>query len=508
MSGRSWGLVVVLCTAVALTADDKEPPGKQVPKRFEKEVKIKVEMDYLLYLPKGYEKGDKEWPLVLFLHGAGETGTELEKVKAHGPPKLVAAGKEFPFILVSPQAQRFGWDPATLNSLLDEVTATYKVDKDRVYVTGLSMGGMGTWALAASRPDRFAAIIPICGAGNPSDAKKLKDLPIRIYQGGKDPVVRPQTAEAMHKALKEAGAKDVELKVYPDAAHDSWTETYDNPKVFEWLLAQKRVATPAGKEEKPMAPQKEAAPPKGFDTRRDTIERGKVDTVEYESKSVGAKRRAVVYTPPGYSKDVKYPVLYLLHGIGDDESGWTKKGAADVILDNLFADKKLTPMIVVMPNGRASKDVTISTPWDKQFPAFEAFEADLLTDLIPYIERTYSVKADREARALAGLSMGGGQSLNFGLKHLDTFAWVGGFSSAPNTKPAGELIKDPTEAGKKLRLLWVSCGDRDGLMKVSRAFHDTLEEKKVPHVWQVDTGGHDWGVWKVDLFQLAPRLFR
>ncbi|QJW99051.1 alpha/beta hydrolase-fold protein [Frigoriglobus tundricola] len=507
MITRAWVVLALIGTAVPLAAGDKQPPGKLEAKRFEKEVKVRVEMDYLLYLPKGYESGDKKWPLVLFLHGGGETGTDLEKVKIHGPPKMVAAGTEFPFILVSPQTRRFGWDPTTLHALLDEVTATYRVNKDQVYVTGMSMGGMGTWALAASKPDRFAAIVPICGGGNPADAKKLKDLPIRIFQGGKDPIVRPQTAEAMLKALKDAGAKDVDLKVYPDAGHDSWTQTYDDPKVFEWLLAQKRVAAPGEKEPKP-ATEKAPAPPKGFDARRDGIDRGKTETVEYESKAVGAKRAAVVYTPPGYTKDTKYPVLYLLHGIGDDETGWTKKGAADVILDNLNADKSVAPMIVVMPNGRAAKDVTVQTPWEKQFPAFEAFEGDLLGDLIPFIEKHYSVKAGRESRALAGLSMGGGQSLNFGLKNLDTFAWVGGFSSAPNTKAVGELIKDPTDATKKLRLLWVSCGDRDGLMKVSRAFHDALEEKKVPHVWQIDAGGHDWTVWKTDLYQLAPHLFR
>ena len=183
--------------------------------------------------------------------------------------------------------------------------------------------------------------------------------------------------------------------------------------------------------------------PKGFDTRRDGIERGKLETVEYDSTTVGVKRKAQVYTPPGYSKDQKYPVLYLLHGIGGDENEWTRGGAANVILDNLYADKKAVPMIVVLPNGRASKDLTPRDPIPKQSPAFAAFEQDLLTDLIPFIEKTYSVKADRESRALAGLSMGGGQSLNFGLSHLDTFAWVGGFSSAPNTKKVGRPGEGP-----------------------------------------------------------------
>jgi enterochelin esterase-like enzyme len=248
--------------------------------------------------------------------------------------------------------------------------------------------------------------------------------------------------------------------------------------------------------------------PKGFDMQRDNIERGKVETVEYDSKTVGAKRPMLVYTPPGYSKDRKYPVLYLLHGIGDDETGWVKKGSADVVLDNLYADKKLVPMIVVMPNGRAATDVTVNTPWDKQAKAFEAFEDDLLKDVIPYVDGHYAVQADREHRALAGLSMGGGQSLNFGLKHLDTFAWVGGFSSAPNTKPAADLVTDPGDAAKKLRLLWVSCGDQDRLMDISKKFHEALEEKKAPHVWHVDSGGHEWPVWKNDLYLLSQMLFR
>jgi enterochelin esterase-like enzyme len=254
----------------------------------------------------------------------------------------------------------------------------------------------------------------------------------------------------------------------------------------------------------------ELAPaPTGFDVRRDGIERGKVETVEYESKSVGVKRKAVVDTPPGFSKDVKYPVLYLLHGIGDDETGWTKKGSADVILDNLYADRKLVPMIVVMPNGRASAEPAPANPFGgNPFQAYGAFDQDLLKDLIPFIESRYPVRADREHRALAGLSMGGGQSLNFGLKHLDTFAWVGGFSSAPNTRPAAELVSNPSDASNKLRLLWVSCGDQDRLMGISRSFHTALDEMKVPHVWQVDSGGHTWPVWKNDLYLFTQRLFR
>ena len=250
------------------------------------------------------------------------------------------------------------------------------------------------------------------------------------------------------------------------------------------------------------------APPKGFDSGRDDVAKGKLETIEYDSKTVGLKRKAQVYTPPGFSRDQKYPGLYLLHGIGGDEYEWTRGGAANVILDNLYADKKAVPMIVVLANGRASKDLTPRDPIPRQSPAFAAFEKDLLEDLIPFIEKTYPAKSDRASRALAGLSMGGGQSLNFGLAHLDTFAWVGGFSSAPNTKRADELVKDPADAKKKLKLLWVSCGDRDSLMRISRGFHEALEEKQIPHVWHVASGGHDFRVWKADLYHFAPLLFR
>ncbi|MEI6232903.1 MAG: alpha/beta hydrolase-fold protein [Planctomycetota bacterium] len=251
------------------------------------------------------------------------------------------------------------------------------------------------------------------------------------------------------------------------------------------------------------------APPDGFDARRQGIEHGKLETVEYDSTTVGVKRKTRVYTPPGYSKDQKYPVLYLLHGIGGDENEWARDGAPDVILDNLIAEKKIVPMIVVLPNGRASKDVKPRDPIPMQIQPFAAFEKELLTDLIPFIEKAYSIKTDRESRALAGLSMGGGQSLNFGLSHLDTFAWVGGFSSAPNTKPPADLIKDPAEATKKLRLLYVACGDKDGLFKISQGVHTMLDEKKVPHVYHVISGGqHNYKLWKGELYHFAQLLFR
>jgi enterochelin esterase-like enzyme len=259
--------------------------------------------------------------------------------------------------------------------------------------------------------------------------------------------------------------------------------------------------------------------PHGFDIRRANVERGRVETVEYDSKATGGKRKMVIYTPPGYSKEAKYPVLYLLHGAGDDETAWTRKGSAAAILDNLYADKKLVPMMVVMPNGNARPpSLPGAAPSQGNPPATpggqpgrrrgmgrkSAFEPDLLKDIIPYVESHYAVKSGPENRAVAGLSMGGGQALNIGLKHLDTFAWVGGFSSAIFGGGGNLVPADST----KLRLLWLSCGDVDRLMSSSKAFHTSLEEKKVPHVWHVDSGPHDWPVWKNDLYLLSPMLFR
>jgi predicted peptidase len=227
--------LTILATTMGL-AVSADPAGKQEEKHFEKEITIKVGLNYLIYLPDGYEKEDKPWPLVLFLHGAGESGKDLNMVKVHGPPKMIAAGKSIPAIVVSPQSPRGGWDVNTLNALIDDVVASHKVDKDRIYLTGLSMGGFGTWALAAAHPEKFAAIVPICGGGTPDDAKKMKDLPIWVFHGAKDKAVPLARSEAMVKALKEAGAEQVKFTVYPNAEHDSWTETYNNQEMWDWLF--------------------------------------------------------------------------------------------------------------------------------------------------------------------------------------------------------------------------------------------------------------------------------
>ncbi|WP_236025373.1 sialate O-acetylesterase [Flavobacterium geliluteum] len=250
--------------------------------------------------------------------------------------------------------------------------------------------------------------------------------------------------------------------------------------------------------------------PIGYDQLNSNIASGKVESISYNSKTVGSLRKATVYTPPGFNKKKKYPVLYLLHGIGGDEKEWLNGGNPQIILDNLYAEAKIEPMIVVMPNGRAMKDDSASgnIMAPEKIEAFAAFEKDLLNDLIPFIEKKYPTYKDSEHRAIAGLSMGGGQSLNFGLGNLDQFAWVGAFSAAPNTKMPEELLPNPEEAKKKLQLLWISCGDNDRLIDNSKRTHDYLDKNEVPHIYYIEPGVHDFKVWKNGLYMFSQFLFK
>lgn len=237
--------------AALVHAEEFDPQLMQKRCLFTSQTSKAVSLGYLLYLPKDYlaQETSRKWPLLLFLHGAGERGTNLSKVSAHGPPKLAKNKGELPFIVVSPQCPSGRrWENDELLALLDDVTARHRVDTRRVYLTGLSMGGYGTWSLGMSHPERFAAIAPICGGGDLilgllPDTKKqaaLKSLPIWAFHGAKDPVVPLAESERMIKAAKIAGCKEVQLTVYPEAGHDSWTEAYNDPKLFEWFLAHTR----------------------------------------------------------------------------------------------------------------------------------------------------------------------------------------------------------------------------------------------------------------------------
>lgn len=237
------------------------------------------------------------------------------------------------------------------------------------------------------------------------------------------------------------------------------------------------------------------------------VPRGTVHLHDYDSKSLGRARRLRVYTPAVYekSKTWRFPVLYLLHGSGDNEATWTELGRANVILDNLIAQKKALPMIVVMTDGHA---VAGSTP-EARAQNTAAFERDLLEDVMPLVESQYRIRRDREYRAISGLSMGGNQTLTIGLNHRDLFAWVGGMSSAMREpeKQLAPFWAMPNAPQTPLRLFWFSIGKDDFLLKENQKLDAMLTERKVPHEYTETAGNHSWPVWRRYLTTLAPRLF-
>jgi len=276
-------LCTILMTNAAVAQDPRPEPGKQVPQKMTVPKSTSVwkwegggenfakllatpkpldesgteDLQYLLFLPKDYNAEKvyddskqilpkaKEWPLLLFLHGAGERGDEVNRVAIHGPAKRLAKEPETaeicPFIVVSPQCHtdRY-WSPAQLHLLLDEIEKQYKVDKQRIYVTGLSMGGFGTWMLTADRPERFAAVAPICGGSDISLAEKFVGTPLWVFHGEADMLVPVKLSRDMVKAVEEAGGKKVKLTTYPGVNHDSWTQTYENQELYEWFLSHSR----------------------------------------------------------------------------------------------------------------------------------------------------------------------------------------------------------------------------------------------------------------------------
>ena len=242
-------LALAACTSTQPAATAAPPPA-QMAKHFQFKGTAGVTVNYLLFLPRDYDgKVEQRCPLILFLHGAGERGTNIWKVATHGPAKYVSAHPDFPFIIVSPQCpEQQVWSKEVLLQLLDEITAKYAVDTNRIYLTGLSMGGYGSWDLGLTHPEKFAAIAPICGGGQMisvilSSREKgpaLKTLGVWAFHGGKDPVVPLEESQRMVDALKKAGVPDVKLTIYPEAQHDSWTETYKNPEFYEWLLKHER----------------------------------------------------------------------------------------------------------------------------------------------------------------------------------------------------------------------------------------------------------------------------
>ena len=521
-----------------------------------------------VYTPPDYDRDPtKRYPVLYLQHGAGEDETGWGRQGHAGliMDNLIAEGKAKPFII----AMEFGGNPfaggaartnaapgatnapprgpgnfnftafekVLIEDFIPYVDANFRTlaDQPNRAMAGLSMGGMQTRAITLAHLDKFSHIgvfsggsIAITNIGDMSKFKENVKLVFISYGSkelGGDRPARGGDPKANTEALKAAGI-NAHFYVSPDTAHEwqSWRRSLREfaPLLFANASASgspQAAASPAQRgpgrggfggpielqpDDKPAFPN----PPESFDKPRAGIPAGNLEMVEYDSKSVGNKRKALIYTPPGYSADKKYPVLYLLHGIGGDENEWRRGGQPNVILDNLIADGTAEPMIIVMPNGRAQTDDRPGPNAMQTAPAFGKFDQDLLGSLIPFIESKYSVKADRESRALAGLSMGGGQSLNFGLGNLDTFAWVGGFSSAPNTRRGAELLPDTAKASKQLRLLFVSCGNKDGLIRVSQGVHAYLKENNVPHIWHVDEHAHDFHHWKSALYHFSQLIFK
>ncbi|MDG3005404.1 alpha/beta hydrolase-fold protein [Paludisphaera mucosa] len=457
-----------------------------------------------------------------------------------GPPRPATPGQAPP---PRPDLSRMfaTFEAVMVEDLIPMIDATYRTIPDREHraMAGLSMGGMQTFQIGLNHLDLFAHLGGFSGAGGgfggvPFDAKtdhggvmadaSAFNARVRLLWlgiGTTEPERMYASVKGYHEALEQAGVKHVYYES-PGTSHE-WLTWRRCLREFAPLLfataAQPAAAAQTSPEPRPGRPLRGAIvlnpddvpavpePPADIDAQKD-VPHGKLEMIPYESRSVGATRKMQVYTPPRYSKEMKYPVLYLLHGIGGDETEWQRIAHPDLVLDNLIADGKALPMIVVMPNGRAQKNDRAEGDVFASAPAFAAFERDLLESVIPTIEARYSVQADREHRALAGLSMGGGQALNFGLGNLDAFAWVGGFSSAPNTRPPAELVPEPKAAREKLRLLWVACGDKDGLLRISQGVHAHLKEQDVPHVWHVDGHGHDATEWKNNLYHFAQRIFR
>lgn len=523
-----------------------------------------------IYAPPGYDSsGETRYPVLYLQHGAGEDerGWSSQGRMSFIMDNLIAEKKAVPMLVVmekgyatlkgeTPQAmapprtgsgQRpnlskmfQGFDQVVTKDLIPYIDTNYRTlsDRDHRAIAGLSMGGFQSFNIGLEHLDLFSSIGGFSGAGggftgefdaktshhgvmaNPEEFnRKVKVLFLSI--GTAEPEGMQHTVRSYQKGLADAGIKTVFYES-PGTSHEwlTWRRSLHEfaPLLFH-DVARQGIRPQVGPNARPVgfntpivlaADDVQAFPDPTVDVsaNRADIPHGKLEMVEYDSKTVGTRRKMQVYTPPGYSPEKKYPVLFLLHGIGGDETEWQRVAAPNLLMDNLLADGKAVPMILVMPNGRAQKDDRPVGNVYATAPAFETFERDLLDDVIPAIASHYSVYADANHRGVAGLSMGGGQSLNFGLTHLDTFAWIGGFSSAPNTKSPEEQVPDAAKAKDSLKLLWLSAGNKDGLISISQRLHRFLKDKGIPHVWNVDGHGHDGTTWKNNLYYFLQKAFQ
>ena len=247
----------------------------------------------------------------------------------------------------------------------------------------------------------------------------------------------------------------------------------------------------------------------GYWAMRDTVPHGAVHEHYYNSAELKATRRFLLYTPPGYSSspDRSYPVLYLYHGAGDDERMWTRVGQANFVMDNLLAEGKAVPALIVMPFGHAVRNYKEGSNGGQ--PAVATIEKDLFGSVMPIVEKEYRVTKDANHRAIAGLSMGGGQALSIGLNHPDKFAYVAAFSAPVRQASQYRVLADSEQANKSLKLLWIGVGASDNMAGLSIRFHEELDRKKIRHHWELTQGGlHNWLVWRPYLRDVLTNLFK
>lgn len=509
-----------------------------------------------VYTPPDYDKDlNVRYPVLYLQHGyrEGESGWSAQGRAGLIMDNLIAEGKTKPFIIVMENGGISGdlgklrggpgsfdfsvFEHALLEDIIPFIDSNFRTLADQQHraMAGLSMGGMQTRVITLAHPEVFSHVGIFSGGSiSVEDIEKLpafkekvklvfvsfgsRELENRRAGFGGDPKVNTDN-------LKNAGM-NAQFYVSPQTAHEwqSWRRSLHEfaPLLFRDDATGARRGggfggpIELGPDDKPAF----SDPPAGFNVQRSNIDHGKLADIEYDSKSLGTRRKMRVYTPPGYSVNQKYPVLYLLHGLNSDNHQWTEWCQADNIVDNLIADGKIQPMIMVFPScdAKITANDTVKTNASGRGGGFEgygkSFEFDLLNDIIPYIDSHYSVLADRENRALAGLSMGGGQSLNIGMYNIGKFAYVGGFSSAPNTNMFGgmnnnvEFTPDLKAAKEDLKLIWVACGNKDGLIRVSQGVHKYLKGKGVQHVWHVDSNAHDNTEWDNNLYLFSQHLFK
>ncbi|MEX0330971.1 MAG: alpha/beta hydrolase-fold protein [Puniceicoccaceae bacterium] len=404
-------------------------------------------MDYLLYLPDKYAESREPYPLLLFLHGGGESGTDIEKVKAHGPPRMIEEGHAFPMIVVSPQNSKVKgyWDTNTLIRLLDHLENSYRVDTNRIYLTGLSRGGFGAWCLAIENPDRFAALVPISGAAPAPYADWLGGIPTWVFHGALDTVIPPSESLEMVEEMQNEGG-NVRFTLYPDAGHDAWTETYADPELWQWLMRQQKTA-PGVETPNQYDPPFVNKPWQGRP----------YPSVQNPIPSMGGFRHTVLYSrlhekgigysivlPKTYFDDdsstTRFPVIYFLHGLTGSETAdfWNSRYYFQETEKGSFPE-----VIMVFPNGM--NEGYVDNPNGELF-----IESHIITELVPHINQEY--RTAKDCVGIVGFSMGAGGAVRYVLKYPELFNYavaIDGsryyFSSEPSSRQTGELsgTQDP-----------------------------------------------------------------